>query len=131
MLDEQEVVLAEIMAERPTGDWTPHRKRVARLLAAETVKAQAAQEQLATAPMVTHNGRGNPVPNPLFRILASAMQNVCAYRRTLAIHARALGGDPADIARRRAIRLEQQRNAPTDRELIAWPSKENDDDRRH
>lgn len=131
MLDEQEAVLAEIMAERPASEWTSHRKRVARLLAAELLKAQAAQEELAAAPMVTHNGRGNPVPNPLFRILATAIQNVCAYRRSLAIHARALGGDPADIGRRRAIRLEQQRNAPTDRDLIAWPSKEDEDDRRH
>jgi hypothetical protein len=55
--------------------------------------------------------------------VSKGIQSICAYRRSLAIHARALGGEARDLARRRELRLGHQRYAPAfDDELFARPN---------
>jgi hypothetical protein len=95
---------------------------VAAICARELHRLEQAQAQLMRQPFVVRNGRGNPVMNPLFRVMEAACKAVLGFRRSLAIDARSLGGEKRDIARRREIRLEQQRAAPRDRNgLIAIP----------
>ena len=117
----ERVIFAEIIEER--ADWSEHQVRLAAILAREMLRIAQAQRDLQRTGYVTYNGRGNPVVHPLVRVLDQAVKKVCAYRRTLGISARAQGGEARDIARRRAIRLQQQRDAVRDPDnLIAFPT---------
>jgi hypothetical protein len=117
----ERVIFDEIMEER--SDWSEHQVRLAAILAREMLRLAQAQQDLQRTGYVTHNGRGNPVVHPLVRVLDQAVKKVCAYRRTLGISARAQGGEARDIARRRAIRLQQQRDTVRDKDnLIAFPT---------
>lgn len=117
---EARVIFDEIMEER--ADWSEHQVRLAAILAQELLRIGKAQADLMRTGYVTHNGRGNPVVHPLARVVDQGIQKVCAYRRTLGISARALGGEARDIGRRRAIRREQQAAAVRcDDNLIAFP----------
>ncbi|WP_395622150.1 hypothetical protein [Sphingomonas daechungensis] len=123
----ERVIFEEIIEER--ADWSDHQVRLAAFLARELHIVLDAQQALQTTGYVTHNGRGNPVVHPLVRVVDQGIQRVCAYRRTLRITARAQGGEARDIARRRAIRKEQERNTVRDPDnLIRFPNKDRDDD---
>jgi hypothetical protein len=116
----ERVIFDEIMEER--ADWSEHQVRLAAILAREMLRIGQAQQDLQRTGYVTYNGRGNPVVHPLLRALDQGVKKVCAYRRTLGISARAQGGEARDIARRRAIRLQQEAAAVRcDDSLIAFP----------
>lgn len=128
----ERVIFNEIVQEREPSHWTAHRRQIAALCAKELHRLEVAQRLLQSEGFVVETPRGDRVVNPLVKVADQALKAVLAYRRSLTIHARALGGEARDIARRHAIRLEQQRDAPIDRDgLIAIPDKDGgDDDRR-
>jgi hypothetical protein len=119
----ERVIFNEILEERDPSHWTAHRRRIAAVLARTMYAVQRGQEAITREGFVTINGRGNPEVHPNVRAVSKGIQSICAYRRSLAIHARALGGEARDIARRRELRLSHQRNAPAfDDELFARPN---------
>jgi hypothetical protein len=123
----EHVIFDEIIAERDPTHWTAHRRHLAALLAREIRMVNLNQEELSREGFVMTNGRGNPVLNPRARVVDQGIKSVIAYRRSLAITARALGGEARDIGRRREIRRDQQRDAPRDAEnLIAQPGGDHD-----
>ena len=118
----ERVILDEILGEREPSHWTAHRRQVASMCAKEMYRQQVAQEQLRRDGYVVADARGNRIANPLAKVADQSLRAVLAYRRSLAIHGRALGGEARDIARRHAIRLDQERSSPIDRDgLIACP----------
>ena len=120
---EERIIFDEIIEERDPSHWTEHRLRLAAFLARDMRMVNEGQTALSRHGFVTHNGRGNPVVHPVARAVDQGIQRICAYRRTLAIHARALGGEARDIARRRTIRKTQESNAVRDGDnLIAFPN---------
>jgi hypothetical protein len=108
----ERVIFDEIIDVRDPSHWTPHRREVAAILAKTIYMVQLAQEAITRDGFVTVNGRGNPEVHPNVRIVSQGINQICAFRRSLGIHARGLGGEARDIARRRRITLEHQRNAP-------------------
>jgi hypothetical protein len=117
------VIFIEILEEREPSHWTPHRRRIAAVLARTMYAVQRGQGAITREGFVTVNGRGNPEVHPNVRAVTNGINLICGYRRSLAIHARALGGEARDIARRREIALQHQRNAPDfDSELFARPN---------
>lgn len=107
----ERVILDEILDEREPSHWTPHRVRLAIILARELTRLLQIQEALQQQGSTIRSPSGNATLNPLVRVADRSIKTICAYRRTLSIHARGLGGEARDIARRRAIRLEQQKDA--------------------
>ena len=119
----ERVIFDEIIEERDPAHWTEHRVRIAAFLARDMHMVIEGQRSLGRHGFITRNGRGNPVVHPLARIVDQGIARICAYRRTLAIHARALGGEARDIGRRRAIHIRHERSAVRDPDnLIAFPS---------
>ena len=115
-------IFDEIIDVRDESHWTPHRLAIATLLARTIYMVQLPQDAIERDGFVTVNGRGNPEVHPNVRIASQGIQQICAYRRSLGIHARALGGEARDIARRRRITLEHQRNAPPFGDDFARPN---------
>lgn len=130
----ERVIFKEILEERDPSHWTAHRRSIAIALARTIYMVQRGQEEMGRVGVVTFNGRGNPEVHPIVRVVTQGINQICAYRRSLAIHARALGGEARDIARRRELNRQHQEAAPAfDDEDIARPNvlpfrKEEDDD---
>ena len=130
----ERVILDEIIEERDPSHWTPHRRRIAVALARTIYGVQRAQAEIGRVGFVTTNGRGNPEVHPVVRAATQGINQICSYRRSLAIHARGLGGEARDIARRREINRDNERNAPDHADgLLARPNvipfgKEREDD---
>jgi hypothetical protein len=105
---DEQVIFDEVIGECAAIEWTPHQVTVAAMLAKEILSHQREMVQLRREGSVLTNSRGNAVLNPRVRALHGHAASVLSLRRSLALHARAKGGDARDIARRRQINRENQ-----------------------
>ena len=114
---------ASVIAEFARADWTAHQLEVAAMLARNMADAARNQNLLRSEGEVVLTASGTPTANPRLAALRMQTTNVLAFRRTLAIHARAQGGEARDVAKRKsqAKTVESQVRAGLD-EFIARPT---------
>lgn len=113
-----------VIAEFGRSEWTDHQIELAALLARTMADAEREQFELRREGSVITRPSGVTVVNPRSRTLAGLMSEILALRRSLALHARARGGDVRNIARRSAITKALEQANPLHDPLLGPPRRE-------
>jgi hypothetical protein len=92
------------------------------MLARTMADLEREQRLLRDEGSVAYSDRGTPVANPRKMIVQMHAGSILSFRRSLSLDARAQGGDPRDIAKRRAHTKEIEADAALDDDLIARPN---------
>ena len=110
-----------IVAEVPKVEWTSHKLEMAALPAKAMCDLDKTQDALSKDGYIYTTNSGTIKEHPLSKIASSLRKDVCALRRSLAIHA--LTGDKRDINKRRSIAHAIECAIPDDDDgLIARPN---------
>lgn len=121
----ENLIFDEIIAELPTGEWTPHMIRLAADLARMMADARAEVDAIRREGSTVTGAGGGPIRNPRCAQQASLQASINATRRSLAIHSRAKGGtDTQALARRREIQRANEASSifdDDDEGLLARP----------
>lgn len=113
-----------VVAEYARAEWTEHQLELAAFLAKDMADAERNRRLLREeGEVLAATGKANPRCN----VLVAIGNRILATRRSLALHARARGGEARDVGKRRAITkgLENAAVAPGEDEeddLIARPT---------
>jgi len=122
-LDESDMpFFASVIAEFARSEWTAHQLELAAMLARTMADLHREQKMLREEGSVVYSERGTPVVNPRKSVVQMHASTILSFRRSLALHARAQGGDARDIAKRRAAAKAIEANNPLDDELLAKPN---------
>lgn len=113
---------ASVVGEAPKSEWTAHKLEMAALLARAMARLVREEAVLAAEDGVVASPNGGVVANPRHAVCKGLRESILAMRRSLALHARAQGGDARDIARRRQQTREIEDGNPLDDELLARPN---------
>lgn len=92
-----------VIGEFARSEWTDHSLELAALLARSMADLEREQFQLREEGFVLSRPSGVTVVNPRNRTVGALLGEILSLRRSLALHARARGGDTRDIGRRSAI----------------------------
>jgi hypothetical protein len=120
LTDDELPLFDSIISEIARADWTSHTIELAAMLAKMMADYIRESDLLRVEGAVTVGGMGGPVPNPRKQIVQMNAANIVSFRRSLALHARAQGGNARDIAKRRAIAKSFEAEFDDD-ELIPHP----------
>jgi hypothetical protein len=111
----------EIIQEAPKLEWTPHRIRLAALLA-KTMTDYDSDIQDLRAEGPTIEGAKGPVSNPRRAAVAMEATIISTMRRSLSIHGRAVMGEARDVAKRRKMGRDiEAAHEMDDDDLLASP----------
>lgn len=122
-LDESDMpFFASVIAEFARSEWTAHQLEIAAMLARTMSDLDREQKKLRSEGSVVYSEKGTPVVNPRKSVVQMHASTILSFRRSLALHARAQGGDSRDIAKRRARAKEIESDNPLDDELLAKPN---------
>lgn len=113
---------ASVIAEFARSEWTAHQLELAAMLARTMADLEREQRLLREEGATALSERGTPVVNPRKTVVQMHASTILSFRRSLALHARAQGGDARDIGRRREIARGIEANNPLDDDLIAKPN---------
>lgn len=91
-----------VIGEFARAEWTPHQLELAAMLAREMSSLERNQRLLKDEGEVVASERGTPVINPRKSVVQAAAGSILSFRRSLALHARAKGGEAEKIGPRRA-----------------------------
>lgn len=121
LTEEDEPFWRSVIEECGRSEWTPHQLELAALLA--RMMADLSREQIAMRiEGVVIDGPTGPKTNPRKSVVQMLANSIVSMRRSLSIHARALQGDPRDVAKRSAITKAIEAGNPLDDDLIARPN---------
>lgn len=114
---------ANVIAEFARSEWTAHQLELAALLARSMADMAREQILLREEGAVVTGSMGTPIVNPRRAALQMHANTIVAFRRSLALHARAKEGEARDVAKRRRIALgiEEAARGELD-DLIAKPN---------
>lgn len=90
-----------VIAEFPKADWTQHQLEVAAQLAKAMADLETERAALRAEGYVIDNGR-RVQANPRHGIARDLTNSIMSLRRNLSLHARAVGGEARDVAKRKA-----------------------------
>src|SRR4051812_18331116 len=122
MTDEDLSHFDSIIGECPRSEWSTHKIDVACFLAKAMTDLCREQALLRSEGAVITGSQGSAIANPRKSVVQMHAANITAYRRSLALHARAQGGNARDIGKRRAIAKEIEAGIDDDDDdLIARP----------
>lgn len=113
---------ASVIAEFARSEWSAHQLELAAMLARTMADLCREQKALRDEGSVVTTDKGTPVVNPRKAVVQMHASTILSFRRSLALHARAQGGDARDIAKRRAGAKSVEENNPLDDELLARPN---------
>jgi len=113
---------ASVIAEFARSEWTAHQLELAAMLARTMADLEREQRLLREEGATALSERGTPVVNPRKTVVQMHASTILSFRRSLALHARAQGGDARDIGKRREIARGIEANNPLDDDLIAKPN---------
>ena len=120
-LDSKDVpFFASVVDEFARADWTAHQLELAAMLARSMADLEFEQRKLREEGSVMSTERGTPVVNPRKTVVQMLAGTILAMRRSLALHARATGGDQRDIGKRRD--MSKGIETELSDELLARPS---------
>jgi hypothetical protein len=118
---EDEPFFASVIAEFARSDWTAHQLELAAMLARTMSDLEREQRALREEGSVVHTEKGTPVVNPRKSVVQMHAGSILSFRRSLALHARAQGGDARDIAGRRDAARAIESDNPLEDDLLAKP----------
>lgn len=107
-----------VIAEFARSEWTDHSLELAALLARAMADLEREQFQLRVEGSVLARPSGVAVVNPRSRTVSTLLAEILSLRRSLALHARARGGDTRNIARRSAITKAIEEASPLNDRLL-------------
>lgn len=110
---------ASVLAEFARSEWTAHQLELAAMLARTMADLAREQRELRDEGSVMVTEKGTPVVNPRKAVVQMHAGTILSMRRSLALHARAQGGDARDIGKRRTGAKEIEADNPLDDELFA------------
>lgn len=113
---------ASVIAEFARSEWTAHQLELAAMLARTMADLEREQRLLREEGATTLSERGTPVVNPRKTVVQMHASTILSFRRSLALHARAQGGDARDIGKRRAIARSIEADNPLEDDLLAKPN---------
>lgn len=111
-----------VIAEFARSEWTNHQLELAAMLARAMADLEREQFELRREGSVMASDRGTPVVNPRKTVVQMLAGTILSMRRSLALHARAQGGEARDVGKRRSAAKGIEANNPLDDDLIARPS---------
>ncbi|SDB14115.1 hypothetical protein SAMN03159422_00213 [Agrobacterium fabrum] len=119
-LDEGDVpFFKNVIAEYARADWSAHQLEIAAMLARTMADLVREQDLLRTEGSVAVTEKGTPVANPRKSVVQMHASSILSFRRSLALHARAVQGEARDAAKRRDQAKEIEAGASVDDELLA------------
>lgn len=113
---------ASVIAEFARSEWTAHQLELAAMLARTMADLEREQRLLREEGATALSERGTPVVNPRKTVVQMHASTILSFRRSLALHARAQGGDARDIGKRRAIARSIEADNPLEDDLLAKPN---------
>lgn len=113
---------ANVIDEFARSEWTAHQLEVAAMLARTMADLAREQVELRREGSVCVTEKGTPVVNPRKAVVQMHASTIMSFRRTLALNARAQGGETRDIAKRRASAKAAESDNPLDDDLLARPN---------
>jgi len=124
LTDEDMPFFASVVAEFARSHWTEHALELAAMLARKMCDLEREQRAFREEGAVLTTLKGNPAQNPRIGIIRALDTSILATRRSLAIDARAKGGDKRDIDKRakKGKEIEDGVRSATDDDLIARPN---------
>lgn len=112
---------ASVIAEFARSEWSAHQLELAAMLARTMADLCREQRSLRDEGSVVTTDKGTPVVNPRKAVVQMHASTILSFRRSLALHARAQGGDARDIGKRRAGAKAIEADNPLDDDLLARP----------
>src|SRR5690554_6503188 len=113
---------ASVIAAFARSEWTAHHLELAAMLARTMADLEREQRLLREEGATALSERGTPVVNPRKTVVQMHASTILSFRRSLALHARAQGGDARDIGRRREMARGIEADNPLDDDLLAKPN---------
>ncbi|KQV33133.1 MULTISPECIES: hypothetical protein [unclassified Rhizobium] len=110
-----------VVAEFARSEWTDHQLELAAMLARTMADLVREQGLLRDEGGVAFSEKGTPVANPRKAIVQMHASSILSFRRSLALHARAMGGEARDTAKRREAAKEIEGDNPLEDDLLARP----------
>lgn len=107
-----------VVAEFARSEWTEHQLELAAMLARDMANLERNQRLLREEGEVMQTERGTPVVNPRKTVVQSTQGGILSMRRSLALHARAQGGEARDVAKRRDIAKGVEADAASGDDLL-------------
>ncbi len=120
--DGDEPFFRNVVAEFARSEWSDHQLELAAMLARTMADLVREQKLLRDEGGVSYSEKGTPVANPRKTIVQMHAASILSFRRSLALHARAMGGEARDTAKRREAAKEIEGDNPLeDDDLLARP----------
>jgi hypothetical protein len=108
-----------VIAEYARAEWSAHQLEIAAMLARTMADLVREQDLLRTEGAVAYSEKGTPLANPRKSIVQMHASSILSFRRSLALHARAIQGEARDSAKRRDAAKEIEAGAMSDDDLLA------------
>ena len=108
-----------VIAEYARAEWSAHQLEIAAMLARTMADLVREQDLLRSEGGVAKSEKGTPVANPRKSIVQMHASSILSFRRSLALHARAIQGEARDSAKRRDTAKEIEAGASADDDLLA------------
>lgn len=113
---------ASVIGEFARSEWTAHQLELAAILARTMADLVREQTALRREGSIVYSEKGTPVANPRKSVVQMHASSILSMRRSLALHARAQGGDARDIGKRRDGAKAIEADNPLDDDLLARPN---------
>jgi hypothetical protein len=110
-----------VVAEFARSEWTDHQLELAAMLARTMADLVREQSLLRDEGGVSKTEKGTPVANPRKSIVQMHASSILSFRRSLALHARAVQGEARDTAKRRDAAKDIEGDNPLEDDLLARP----------
>lgn len=110
-----------VIAEYARSEWSAHQLELAAMMARKMRDMNDVQNELRAEGYTSKTVNGTPCQNPLVGVLRMLDTSILATRRSLALHARAQGGEARDVAKRRDAAKEIEGENPLEDDLLARP----------
>lgn len=121
MADEDWPFWHSVIAEFARSEWTDHQLEIAAMLSRTMADLEREQFTLRQEGFIAVRENGTTVENPRARAVKSLTGDILSLRRSLALHARAKGGEARDIGKRSAMTKAIEANNPLDDDLLGMP----------
>ena len=111
-----------VIAEFARSEWSDHQLELAAMLARKMRLLSDELSALEDEGFVSSTSNGSPCQNPRIGGVRMLDTSIMATRRTLALHARAQGGEARDVAKRRQMAKGIEADNPLEDDLLARPA---------
>ncbi|WP_219893427.1 hypothetical protein [Aquisediminimonas profunda] len=118
MTDEDWPFWHSVVSEFARSQWTDHSLELAAMLARSMADLEREQHLVRLEGFIVKRRNGTKVENPRSRVVKRLTSEILSLRRSLALHARARGGDMRNIRRRSDIAKAIEASNPLNDRLL-------------